>query len=57
MEVSVFQHPGSECILKSTFPGKAGCGPFGFYTPAGYLRRMRLTNLVFGEAIAGLRMG
>ena len=35
MEVSIYQHPGSERIWKATFPGKAGCGPFGFYTPAG----------------------
>jgi hypothetical protein len=51
MEVSIYQHSGSKRIWKATFPGKAGCGPFGFYTPAGYLRRMRLTNLVFGDDV------
>ncbi len=51
MEHEVWHDQPGRRYWKSTFPGKAGCGPFGFYTPAGYLRRMRLTNLVFGDDI------
>ena len=49
MEHEVWHDKPGGRYWKATFPGKAGCGPFGFYTPAGYLRRMRLTNLVFGD--------
>jgi len=38
-------------LWKSTFPGKAGFGPFGQFTPAGYLRRLRLSNIVFGDDV------
>ena len=27
-------------------------GPFGYQTPAGYLRRLRLSNLIFGDDVA-----
>lgn len=39
-------------IWKSTFPGESGFGQFGYYTPAGYLRRLRLSNIVFGDDVA-----
>jgi hypothetical protein len=39
MEHEVWHDQPGRRYWKSTFPGKAGCGPFGFYTPAGYLRR------------------
>jgi hypothetical protein len=51
MEHEVWHDKPGRRYWKSTFPGKAGYGPFGFYTPAGYLRRMRLTNRVFGDDI------
>ena len=35
-------------VWKATFPGEAGFGQFGYYTPAGYLRRLRLSNRIFG---------
>ena len=51
MEHEVWHDQPGKRYWKATFPGKSGCGPFGFYTPAGYLRRMRLTNLIFGDDI------
>ncbi len=37
---------------KFTFPGQSGFGPFGYQTPAGYLHRLRLSNLIFGDDVA-----
>ncbi len=51
MEHEVWHDKPGRRYWKATFPGQAGYGPFGFYTPAGYLRRMRLTNHVFGDDI------
>ncbi|MDB6139036.1 MAG: hypothetical protein JWO94_2108 [Verrucomicrobiaceae bacterium] len=50
-EVSVYQEARSQRVWKATFPNQAGCGPFGFFTPAGYLRRLRLTNRIFGDDV------
>jgi len=45
-------HARSACrFWKSTFPGECGFGQFGYYTPAGYLRRLRLSNVVFGDDV------
>ena len=30
---------------------QSGFGGFGYFTPAGYLRRLRLGNLVFGDDV------
>jgi hypothetical protein len=38
-------------VWKSTFPGESGFGQFGYYTPAGYLRRLRLSNIIFGDDV------
>ena len=38
-------------IWKTTFPNLAGFGPSGYFTPAGYLRRLRLSNLIFGDDV------
>ncbi|MFN7564470.1 MAG: hypothetical protein ACK5TH_22050, partial [Prosthecobacter sp.] len=38
-------------MWKATFPGEAGFGQFGYYTPAGYLRRLRLSNRIFGDDV------
>ena len=37
-EVTVFMDAVNRRVWKATFPGKSGCGPFGFFTKAGYLR-------------------
>ncbi|MDB6075780.1 MAG: hypothetical protein JWO89_3420, partial [Verrucomicrobiaceae bacterium] len=50
-EVSVYQEARSQRVWKATFPNQAGCGPFGFFTPAGYLRRLRLTNRIFCDDV------
>lgn len=47
----MFHGPGALKFWKSTFPGQSGFGPFGFYTPAGYLRRLRLSNRIFGDDV------
>ena len=52
MEVTVYFHGTSRRVWKATFPGKSGFGHFGYYTPSGYLRRLRLSNLVFGDDVA-----
>jgi hypothetical protein len=45
-------HAGSGArYWKSTFPGQSGFGPSGYFTPAGYLRRLRLSNLIFGDDV------
>ena len=50
-EHEVFHAHGAARFWKSTFPGQSGFGPFGFYTPAGYLRRLRLSNRIFGDDV------
>ncbi|MCX6855641.1 MAG: hypothetical protein NTV80_12145 [Verrucomicrobia bacterium] len=50
-EHEVFHAPSARRIWKSTFPGESGFGQFGYYTPAGYLRRLRLSNIVFGDDV------
>jgi hypothetical protein len=50
-EHEVFHAPGARRFWKSTFPGQSGFGPFGFYTPAGYLRRLRLSNRIFCDDV------
>jgi hypothetical protein len=50
-EHEVFHEVGADRFWKSTFPGQAGYGPFGFFTPSAYLRRLRLSNLVFGDDV------
>lgn len=40
-------------VWKATFPGQSGLsGISGHYTPGAYLRRLRLSNLVFGDDVA-----
>ena len=51
MEHEIYQDTQTNRYWKATFPNCAGFGPFGHYTPAGYLRRMRLSNLVFGDDV------
>ena len=36
---------------KVTFPNTSGIGPSGFFTPAGYLNRLRLSNRIFGDDV------
>ncbi|MDP1586571.1 MAG: hypothetical protein Q8M07_02410 [Prosthecobacter sp.] len=50
-EHEVFHAQGALRFWKSTFPGEAGFGQFGYYTPAGYLRRLRLSNRIFGDDV------
>lgn len=50
-EITAYIHPASGRVWKATFPGEAGFGAFGYYTPAGYLRRLRLSNVVFGDDV------
>lgn len=50
-EITAYLHPLGSRVWKSTFPGQSGFGPFGFYTPAGYLRRLRLSNRIFGDDV------
>jgi hypothetical protein len=50
-EITAYFHAEAFRVWKSTFPGQAGYGPFGFFTPSAYLRRLRLSNLVFGDDV------
>ena len=50
-EVSVYFDPRRARVWKATFPGQSGFGGFGYFTPAGYLRRLRLSNLVFADDV------
>jgi hypothetical protein len=50
-EITAFLHPAQRRVWKATFPGQAGFGHFGYYTPAGYLRRLRLSNRIFGDDV------
>ncbi|MDB6117434.1 MAG: hypothetical protein JWO08_1215 [Verrucomicrobiaceae bacterium] len=50
-EHEVFHDVVQSRFWKATFPNQAGCGPFGFFTPAGYLRRLRLTNRIFCDDV------
>ncbi len=47
----MFHAPGADRFWKSTFPGQSGFGQFGHYTPAGYLRRLRLSNRIFRDDV------
>ena len=47
----MYHAPNPVRYWKSTFPGEAGFGQFGYYTPAGYLRRLRLSNRIFGDDV------
>lgn len=47
----MFHDAGGARFWKATFPGQAGFGHFGYYTPAGYLRRLRLSNRIFGDDV------
>jgi Serine/Threonine/Tyrosine Kinase found in polyvalent proteins len=51
-EVTVYLDSPARRVWKSTFPGQSGFGHFGHFTPAGYLRRLRLSNLIFGDDVA-----
>lgn len=51
MEHEIFHDPHEDRFWKSTFAGYAGFGPSGYSTPFGYLRRLRLSNLVFGDDV------
>ena len=51
MEHEIFHDPHEDRFWKSTFAGFAGFGPSGYSTPFGYLRRLRLSNLVFGDDV------
>jgi hypothetical protein len=50
-EVTVYLHAERRRVWKATFPGQAGFGQFGYYTPAGYLRRLRLSIRVFADDV------
>ena len=50
-EHEVYHEPSGRRFWKSTFPGQCGFGQFGYYTPAGYLHRLRLSNIVFGDDV------
>lgn len=50
-EITAYHDPVRDRVWKATFPGEAGFGQFGYYTPAGYLRRLRLSNIVFGDSV------
>ncbi len=50
-EITAFHDAVRDRVWKATFPGKAGFGPFGHFTPAGYLRRLRLSNIIFGDDV------
>jgi Serine/Threonine/Tyrosine Kinase found in polyvalent proteins len=51
-EHETYHATGALRYWKSTFPGQSGFGPFGYQTPGGYLRRLRLSNLIFGDDVA-----
>ena len=51
MEVNVFLEPNTNRVWKTTLPNLAGFGPSGYFTPADYLRRLRLSNLIFGDDV------
>ncbi len=50
-EITAYHDPILDRVWKVTFPGEAGFGQFGYYTPAGYLRRLRLSNIIFGDSV------
>lgn len=47
----VYHDPLEDRFWKKTFPNESGRGPTGFFTPAGYLRRLRLSNLIFADDV------
>lgn len=50
-EITAYLHAAQRRVWKATFPGESGFGQFGYYTPAGYLRRLRLSNRIFGDDV------
>lgn len=50
-EVEVFYDPVTDRVWKATYPNQSGKGPTGFFTVAGYLRRLRLSNLIFADDV------
>ncbi|WP_411847762.1 hypothetical protein AAFN60_18420 [Roseibacillus persicicus] len=51
MEHEIFHHPQQDRFWKATSPNLAGFGPSGYFTPGGYLRRLRLSNLIFNDDV------
>lgn len=51
MEPEKYHHTKQDRFWKSTFPNLAGFAPSGYFTPAGYLRRLRLSHLIFGDDV------
>ncbi len=51
-EVTVYYDAPANRVWKATFPGESGFGQFGYNTPGGYLRRLRLSNRIFGDDVA-----
>ena len=51
MEHEIYHDEAGHRFWKSTFPERAGFGPTGYSTPFGYLRRLRLSNLLFGDDV------
>ena len=52
MEHEVFFDGITNRFWKSTYPGQSGFGPSGYFTPAGYLRRLRYSNLIFNDDVS-----
>jgi hypothetical protein len=50
-EITAYHDQVKGRVWKATFPGEAGFGQFGYYTPAGYLRRLRLSNIIFADDV------
>lgn len=50
-EHEIFHRPGDPRLWKVTFPNQTGFGPSGFFTPLGYLRRLRISNHIFGDDV------
>ncbi|MEO0416467.1 MAG: hypothetical protein AAF226_16100 [Verrucomicrobiota bacterium] len=51
MEVECYLQEAHLRVWKATFPGQSGFGPAGYSTPFGYLRRLRLSNVIFGDDV------
>lgn len=52
MEHEIFHDAPGGRFWKSTFAGCSGFGPEGHFTPVAYLRRLSLSNLVFGDDVS-----
>ena len=50
-EHEVYHVPHAPRLWKATYAGQSGFGHFGYYTPGGYLRRLRLSNIIFGDDV------